>query len=172
MLAALTLPLQAAGVYKRELPDGSATYSDQPGPQAQELELPPPQIVEPFTPSPRPAGSPGDEQAMRQVSTYEEIAIVSPTQDEVIWNNENLLEVAVDLRPPLRARAGHSLLILMDGRTVARSRGEVRFRLNDVFRGTHVLQAVIADDTGELQRSDPVTFHVRQPSILSPTRRP
>lgn len=173
-LATLSLAPQAAAVYKRELPDGSVTYSDQPDPGAKTFEPPPPQVIEPFTPS---AASPdrgaNSGRPAQQALVYEEVAIASPTPDEVVWNNENLLDVTVSLRPPLRPRAGHGLLILLDGKPVARSEGEIQFQLNDVFRGTHVLQAVITDRAGsELQRSEPVTFHVRQASLLSPARRP
>jgi hypothetical protein len=175
LFAIASLAPSAAEIFKQELPDGSVIYSDQPPtPNAKALELPPPQVIDSYTPPPASQRSTNSKQANQQaIAAYEEIAITSPTQDEAIWNNENLLDVTVSLRPPLRSRAGHNLVILMDGQAVARSQGEILFHLNDVFRGTHVLEAMIADNDGkELQRSAPITIHVHQASIQAPNRRP
>lgn len=171
-LLALALPpvLQAAGMYKRELPDGSVIYSDQPHPEAQEVQTEPPQVIAPFRPTVVPS-SPGRAADREPSEPYRQLAITAPTHDQVVWNNDRLLDVAVTVTPPVRERDGHTLLILMDGEPVARSPNQTAFLLQNVFRGTHVLEALVTNRAGEvLQRSDPVTFHMRQHSILSPTR--
>lgn len=159
-------PLGAAGIYKQELPDGTVLYSDQPRPGAEEVRPPPPQVIESFRPFDFPRARGPDEPPPGD--PYARLAITAPVEDEVIWSNERLVEVDVAAEPPVRD--GHALLILLDGEPVARATSGTRFVLQNVFRGTHLLEAVIEGPDGEvLQRSGPVTFHMRQHSILAPT---
>lgn len=166
--------LDAAGVYKRELPDGSVIYSDQPHPDASPVQAHEPQVIAPFKPT---AGSAASSPARSGDSrgepppAYARLEIIAPGDDEVVWNNDRLLEVAVTTAPAIRSRNGHRLSILIDGEVVAHSANETRFLVENVFRGTHVLEAAVENAGGEIiQRSAPVTFHMRQHSILSPTR--
>lgn len=168
LLCAAQSTALAAGaeVFKRELPDGTVIFSDQPHPDATRIESRDAQAVPSFqpppaTPPPR-TPPPGD-------FRYEHLAISAPADDEVIWNHENIIEVGIELEPALRP--GDRLLILMDGEIVADAGGAGRFPIANVFRGTHVLEAVIEDAGGATMiAATPVTFHLRQHSILSPTR--
>lgn len=166
---AFPLLLQAAGIYKRELPDGTVLYSDQPHPEAREVQPTPPQVVEPFKPVT--GVFPTREEPREAPEAYARLAITAPANDEVIWSNERLVDLTVEVAPPVRTWDGHTLLILMDGEPVARSKDGTALLLENVFRGTHVLEAVIEDGQGQvLRRSAPVTFHMRQHSLLSPAR--
>lgn len=172
-LLGLALPpqLDAAGIYKRELPDGSAVYSDQPHPDADQLQADPPQVIAPFRATPSASGTPARAANNTPQPAYARLEILSPGDDQVVWNNDRLLEVAVATAPAIRARNGHRLAILIDGETVARSASETRFVLENIFRGTHVLEAAVENSGGEIiQRSAPVTFHARQHSVLAPGR--
>lgn len=157
-------------IFKQILPDGSVIYSDQPHPDATRIEPGQPQVIESFRPPPRPA------QARAQApdeaeSRYEHLAISSPSEDEVIWEHQNTIDVTVALRPALKSEQGHTLVILMDGDVVTEATSGTRFTLTEVWRGTHVLEAFIQDGSGRtLIEATPVTFHLRQHSIQSPTR--
>lgn len=168
---ALAPQLDAAGIYKRELPDGSAVYSDQPHPDADPLQTEPPQVIAPFRPTPSAGNAPARAANNAPQPAYARLEILSPGNDEVVWNNDRLLEVAVATTPAIRSRNGHRLAILIDGETVAHSTGDTRFVVENVFRGSHVLEAVVENAGGEIiQRSAPITFHARQHSILAPGR--
>jgi hypothetical protein len=162
----------AAGtdIYKRVLPNGTVVYSDQPGPGAKKVEPPPSQVIDSFTPTEQP--SPPPEPESRQAAPfYTRLAITSPAADEVLWE-ENSVEVAVGMEPALNADEGHSLVLLLDGQPVVEAGQGSRFQLDEVTRGSHSLSARIEDSDGRvLIESDPVTFHVRQHSVLMPPPR-
>ncbi len=154
-----------SGIFKRELPDGTVIFSDQPHPDAIRIDPGAPQVVPSFEASPQPPSRTPEPEPFR----YERLVITAPGDDEVIWDHEGVIEVGVELAPALKA--GHRLLVLLDGAIVSDASGGGRFRIDNVFRGTHVIEAIVEDAGGEaLIAATPVTFHLRQHSILSPTR--
>ena len=158
----------AAGseIFKRELPDGTVIFSDQPHPDATRVEPRDPQVIPSFQ-SPPPSSPASEPQA--EPFLYHRLAITMPGDDEVIWNHEETIEVGIDIEPALQA--GHRLVILIDGAVVADASRGGRFTISSVFRGTHSLEAVVEDADGSaLIAAGPITFHLRQHSILSPTR--
>lgn len=159
----------AAGgeIFKRELPDGTVIFSDQPHPDATRVEPHEAQVVPSFRPPPPAQARPDTSEA--EPFRYLRLVITAPGDDEVIWNHENTIEIGVDVEPALQR--GHRLVVLMDGAIVADAGAAGRFTVSEVFRGTHVLTAIVEDADGHpLIESAPVTFHLRQHSILSPTR--
>lgn len=167
LFAWVCAPAAVASVYKRVLPDGTAVYSDRPHPDAEAIEFDPVPTVEPFRARPQ-MSAPRDQRAPAPAG-YERITITRPAGDDVIWSNEGTVETTVTTEPRVRASAGHRLVLLLDGEPVARGERGGRFVLQNVHRGTHALQAVVEDRHGEtVARSEPVTFHLRQHSILAP----
>ncbi len=158
----------AAGteIFKRELPDGTVIFSDQPHPDATRVEPREPQVIPSFQPPPP---APSTQEPQPETLRYQRLAITMPGDDEVIWDHEETIEVGVDIEPALQA--GHRLVILIDGVVVADASRGGRFTISNVFRGTHSLEAIVEDAEGSaLIAAGPVTFHLRQHSILSPTR--
>jgi hypothetical protein len=157
-----------ADIYKQVLPDGTVVYSDQPSPGAKKIQPPPSQVLQPFTPAPALSNPP----LQREPETepfYTRLAITAPTDNEVIWDNEGTLEVAVSMQPALNPEEGDTLVLVMDDRPVVEATQGTRFVLDDVYRGTHVLKARIEGPDGRvLIASEPVTFHVRQHSLFVP----
>lgn len=157
----------AAGteIFKRELPDGTVIFSDQPHPDATRVEPRDPQVIQSFQSPP----SPPEREQPPEPFSYDRLVITMPGDDEVIWNHEETIDVSVDIEPELQE--GHRLVILIDGVVVADASRGGRFTISSVFRGTHSLEAIIEDAEGTaLNSAGPVTFHLRQHSILSPTR--
>lgn len=169
-----SLPGQATGsdIYKRVTPDGTVVYSDQPDPGATKVEPPPSQVIDPFVSREQPT-SPSPPPAKGEAPYYTRLAITSPAEDEALWD-ETSVEVAVSMEPAVDRDDGHSLVLLLDGQPVAQASQGNRFQLDDVARGSHSLQARIEDADGKvLIQTDPVTFHVRQRSVLTaPPRTP
>jgi hypothetical protein len=163
-------PLSAATtIYKRELPDGTVIYSDQPHPDAQVLNPSAPQTIDPYRPSPRASGPSGSAPSAPATVAYERVAITSPADEESVWNDDRLVQVSVAVEPALRR--GHRIAVLFDGERVAETDGAGTLRLHNVFRGSHSLEAVVEDQSGRIiARGTPVTFHMKQHSILNPPR--
>ncbi|MEZ5497957.1 MAG: DUF4124 domain-containing protein [Steroidobacteraceae bacterium] len=171
LAAAMTLAVVAdAGIYRWVDANGVVHYSDRPTEGAQKVEVqvqtykapPPPANATPAQPS-----NPGANNAPLARSCE----ISSPGADEALIN-VNTVTVGVRIEPaPL---SGQFVQIYLDGRRVdGLSPTGTSFTLSPVYRGTHTVSAVLMDaNGGTLCRSAAVTFHVRQPSLLAPNRRP
>lgn len=169
-LSTAPLAADAAVIYKRELPDGTVVYSDQPHPDAQEFRPAAPQLIGPFAaPEPARGATGGPAQARAVPDSYDALAITAPAPDEVIWNDDRRMAVTVAAEPGLRR--GHRITILLDGERIAQTSAAGTIHLDNVHRGTHRLEAVVEDAAGRaLVRSGAITFHMRQHSILNPQR--
>jgi len=164
----LALPAWSTDVYRWVDEQGQQHYSDQWRPGAERIRI---QTTPTYSPRPleRPAAT-GAEPA-RKAQRYESLVIVSPAQEEVLWNIEGQLRVSLRTEPPLLPE--HDLRLYLDGQLREIPEGSTEVVLNDVFRGAHTLRAEVTDATGAvLIESQPVTFFVRQTSILNPSRPP
>lgn len=93
---------------------------------------------------------------------YETLIVTAPAAEETLWNIEGVLNVALDLRPALRA--GDQVRVYFDGE--ARMVSGTNFQIEEVYRGVHNLQAEIVDPTGNLMiRSLPNRFYVQQNTV-------
>lgn len=161
--------VQAADIYRWVDATGQVHYSDQWQPGAEKIRIEAaPGFSAPTTR--RAASEPGAGTKPAQASAlYESLVITSPAQEEVLWNIEGQLQVAVQVSPSLRP--GHELLLYLDGKAQEMPPGSTAARLTDVFRGVHTLRVEVLDESGEvLIESDPTTFAVRQTSLLNPSR--
>jgi hypothetical protein len=97
--------------------------------------------------------------------------LYQPENDET-FPNTSVITGSIRMTPPLQP--GHRIAVALDNRrqttnAVVTPSG---FTISEVERGTHTLFFAVEDAQGKtLCRSEVVTIHVRQPSILSPTRR-
>jgi hypothetical protein len=97
-------------------------------------------------------------------SVYTVFDVVSPTPQETLNNIEGNLSVSVATNPGLAAT--HRIDAILDGEPRPIGARSLSFTLPEVYRGEHTLQLVIVDaGGGELKRSAPVTFFVRQTSV-------
>ena len=156
-----------ADVYKWVDEDGQLHFSDMPQDEDAEIvELQNAQTFEAPAAPRRPRRSIGGQSDGAQFQ-YDALEIVSPTQEQVFWNNEGQLDVSIRLKPNLRA--GHSLQLSLDGQIVdERRRLSGVISLANVTRGQHNLTARVFDNTGaSLIQADAVTFNVQQTSVLN-----
>jgi hypothetical protein len=144
--------------------NGTVHFSDRPQPGARQVELAGAQgfgFGATARSGPR-ATSPGDPAA-----PYQSIDIVSPAQQETLWNIGTVLNVQVRFQPALQP--GHRYDLVLDGERRNVNTTNQRVALANVFRGTHTLEVVAIDASGaELMRSPPRTFFVQQTSVLNP----
>lgn len=159
----------AATVYKWVDKNGVVHYSDQPSPSAQAMEVQGAQSygrdTQPAAASSTPASAGEPEPA------YSECVLYQPENDET-FPNTSVVSGSIRINPPLRA--GHRISVALDNRrqTANAVVTSTSFTISEVERGTHTIFFAVEDAQGKpLCRSEAVTIHVRQQSLLSPTRR-
>ena len=144
--------------------NGTVHFSDRPEPGARQVDLAGAQgfglaAADRTTPRATSAGEPA--------APYQGIDIVSPAQQETLWNIGTVLNVQVRFQPALQP--GHRYDVVLDGQRRNMNTTSPRVALQDVFRGTHTLEIVAIDAAGaEVMRSAPRTFFVQQTSALNP----
>ncbi len=159
------LPLLAsAAIYKWMDADGTVHFSDTPKDGAEEVHVAPPQTysapeVAPITPRPVEPQAP---------AAYERFELLAPTDDATLRENSGAITLSFAVDPPLKTRAGHRLVVLLDGKAVSEGKSAT-LTLENVDRGSHSLQGEIVDSRGTvLTRSPSITVHLLRHSILSP----
>jgi len=148
--------------------EGTVHYSDRPVPGARQMEL---SGAQGFGPTQR-ANAPRVTGAANSTAAgpYQRLEVVSPAEQETLWNIGTMLPVQVSFQPALQP--GHRYDLSLDGQRRNVNTTSPRVTLPDVFRGTHTLQVVVVDATGtELMRSDTRTFFVQQTSTQNPNSR-
>jgi len=144
-------------------------YSDQPHAGADKIILGTPQT---YSSSDADTGTPGNPSPRRPRNPdggfhYDSCSIVQPAQDQVLIDVESVT-VAVQPRPA--KRGGDRVELSFDGQAIsATSPEQQEFKISPIDRGTHTVAATIRDSDGKsVCQSTAVSFHVRQPSVLSP----
>lgn len=171
ILAGLALSLAAASqeIYRWVDKDGVVHYSDQPGsPNAELIDVIEPNAYEAQDATAAAAAGAGrasapDEDA--DASPYASLSISSPSQDEVFFGADAVVNVSADLQGTLRP--DDKLVFFLNGnRTEADGLGT---EYAGLARGSYVLRASVLDAADKPVITSPqVAFHVRQPSINSP----
>jgi hypothetical protein len=168
LLLLLSATPVVAGVYKWVDASGQVHFSDQPVDGAEKVVLPEPTVY-----SPRPLPGEEDdqqEQGATPGTPYTRFAVVRPSDNETIWDNEGNVKVSLDIQPPLSE--GHKFQVFLDGASVGEL-ATAQITLQNVDRGTRTVSAAVVDQGGiELGRTAPVTFHLRQTTLFDPDLKP
>lgn len=167
MLAVAAAAAQAGSVYRWVDKDGTVVFGDEPPPgsAAQEIEIPPANVIRglpprPATETPLSADSAPEEEA----PDYRGLSIIYPEAESAVRQNAGNLSVRVELEPGLRP--GDRLELLMDGSPIATSTTG-QFDLTNVDRGTHTLTTRVVDEADQiLIESEPVRFTMLRFSAL------
>ena len=165
----LAATASAATLYRWVDKNGVVHYSDRPAPGATTVNVESAQTF-PAQPAAPATSRPASSTTAAPAATYETLELWKPENDETFINTANQVEVRLRVEPDLQP--GHSIWIYLDGKRVdgLPQAGET-FTLNEVWRGTHTLNAIITDRGGApLIRSQSVTFHVQQNNVNSPQR--
>jgi hypothetical protein len=149
---------------------GQVHYSDRPVPGARQVELAgapaPGGPVRSTAPGPSTAGQ-AREAPPAATTPYRTFNVVSPGQQETLWNLGGTLNVQVALEPGLQP--GHRLDVFLDGQRKNLNATSTQLTVPEVFRGIHSLQAIVIDSRGEeVLRSLATTFMVQQASTQNP----
>lgn len=158
----------AATVYKWVDAQGVTHFSDQPHPEAQQLDVQPKNLVS--TPEGAPSTTSGPAPVSAPGPQGYRCDLIRPENDEVFLNTSTI-SARVQVEPELAP--GDQIAIAIDGKRVQNqpTRG-TEFVIPDVNRGTHTLTITVYDRSGtqQLCATPAVTFHVRQPSVQAPVK--
>jgi hypothetical protein len=160
----------AATTYRWVDADGVTHYSDQPHPGADKIRLVQPQTYSAPSTSPQAPAAPRSPPANARTADggfhYDTCSISQPADDEVLF--DPAVTVHGQLAPSVRT--GDKVVLVFDGAYMeAPSPGQLEFHIEPVERGTHTVALQVRDGSGKaVCQSTPVSFHVRQPSGLSP----
>ncbi|MDX1519387.1 MAG: DUF4124 domain-containing protein [Gammaproteobacteria bacterium] len=160
------LVLAGTSVYRTVDEDGNPVFSDEPSPQAEEINLPEVQTV----PAERNIKFETTKSKEDSSGKYKSLAITSPENDEPVRENAGNVTVKVQVKPGLRRQ--DSLRVYLDSELVKEGR-DTSFDLANLERGTHQLTASVVNKEGEeILTSTPVTFHLLREANLDPNLAP
>ena len=159
-------PIAAAETWRWVDKDGVVHYSDRPqdGAQkgAEKLQIesaPKPGSVTPQATGPLPTAA--------MPFKYAGCEFASPNSEQVF---QNVRSVGVSLNVLPSLQFDHTIAVRMNGSRVAGWPPTASsYALNDLPRGSFTLSAQVLDPKGTpVCSSSPLTFHIRQPSLLTP----
>jgi hypothetical protein len=173
LLACLLAFASQAQEAKKELwkwtdASGVVHYSDVPGPGAVKVDLAVTEGQSRPAPAPaagaqgapvKPAAAPG--------TTYTSLEIWQPSNGESFFGAD--ATVSVRMRSEPSVSGDDSLLLYLDGKLVEGPTNSLDYTLANLDRGAHSVTATILDVKGkEKIRSQPVVFHIKQPTTIPP----
>lgn len=173
-----------AEVYKTVDKDGNVVYTDQaPGPDAEALVLRGLSVISPQVPASSGRGEPSRvadpiEEPQQEVTSirdlrrgYRDFAIISPTQDQSFIGTGNRIGGIV-WSTEYRLQPGMMVTVYLDGAAQPPTTNPA-IEVGRLSRGTHEVYAELIDARNRrIAVTNPVTFHVLQPSVNFPNRRP
>ena len=159
ILLLIALPA-AAQIYKYTDANGNTAYSNQPpdGVQAQPVELPPLNRVEPQSPSA--PQSPTAEKPQPPRNAYEILELAGLPTDEALRANNGTFTVNVLIKP--RLQPPHQLRLLLDDQPYGQPSNVPVLQLINIDRGEHRLAVQVIDGQSVVQQSPPAVFTVQR----------
>jgi hypothetical protein len=157
----LLIALPAVGkIYKYTDANGNTVYSDHSpdGVQAQPVELPPLNRVEPQTPSTPPASSTETREPVRYA--YDILELAGLPTEEALRANNGTFTVQVLIKP--RLQPPHQLRLVLDDEPYGQPSNVPILQLVNVDRGEHRLAVQVIDGQTVIQQSAPVPLSVQR----------
>ena len=153
-------------IFRRIGPDGQVYFSDQPGPDAERVEITPAQTislppVSEQTESEGPAGDAAINPQQEATVLYTGFSITHPVDQRGVRANDGNITVQLSVQPELQP--DHMIVLTVDGEDgeATYSSIDMTVELTNLSRGQHTLMASVVDTAGnKLIQSEPVTFFV------------
>lgn len=151
-------------IYKHTDEHGNVVFSDNPHKESTKVELKALPVLN--FPPPSPANTTeADPKANAEHSHYEVFEISSPAQDATLRNNNGTFNVSLTMEPALKK--SHTLKLWVNGSPSGAIATGTTFRLEQIDRGTHTLQAKVFDQENKLiQSTTLITVHLHRFSKL------
>lgn len=158
----------AAEIWRWTDANGVVHYSDNPVPGAVRISVNAPK---PSGSGPLPADIPevAPREPRQQPFAYVRCEVASPARDET-FHSVQPVSIALDVEPALQP--GHRIEVQVNGVRLADwPTNAINYTIPEVFRGSHTVQVRVLDAGGAvLCTGQPLTFHLRQQSVLAPGR--
>jgi len=158
ILLLIALP-SAAQIYKYTDASGNTVYSDHApdGVQAQPVELPPLNSVQPQAPS-----APSSDTTSREPArnAYEVLELTGVPTEEALRANNGTFTVSVLIKP--RLQPPHQLRLLLDDAPYGQPSNVPILQLVNVDRGEHRLAVQVINGEAIIQQSPAVVFTVQR----------
>lgn len=153
--------LGATPVYKKVMPDGSISYSDEAQEDAEVMMVEPVPTVPAFKAPPKDRSAEVEEEP-KPKNYYASLTITSPTHDSAFNSGSGTVDIQFKTNPSLIR--GHRFKIFLDSQIVG-EQTERSLTLTNVDRGTHQLSVHIVDQAGSVLKSATNTFTLHRPVI-------
>ncbi|MFZ3280784.1 DUF4124 domain-containing protein [Pseudomonas sp.] len=159
ILLLIALPA-AAQIYKYTDANGNTVYSDHSpdGVQAQTVELPPLNRVEPQVPSAPPAAETDNSEPTR--NAYDILELAGLPSEEALRANNGTFTVNVLIKP--RLQPPHQLRLVLDDEPYGQPSNVPILQLVNIDRGEHRLAVQVIDGQTIIQQSPPVALSVQR----------
>ncbi len=169
LLSALSIAFSAsAELYKGQDAEGNTVYSDKPFKNSEQFTPPSLTIMDAPKVQPRKEVSKEPEE---KAFKYTRFSITAPKNNEVIWNNPQLM-VSLKVTPALNIKEGHTTWLMMDGKPLVKKSRSLLLQIGRADRGEHKLQAQIRDKKGKIiKRTKTITVHIKNSVVQRKTPR-
>jgi hypothetical protein len=159
ILLLIALPV-AAQIYKYTDANGNTVYSDHSpdGVQAQPVELPPLNRVEPQAPSAPPAPEADNHEPAR--NAYDILELAGLPSEEALRANNGTFTVQVLIKP--RLQPPHQLRLVLDDVPYGQPSNVPILQMVNVDRGEHRLAVQVIDGQTIIQQSPPAPLSVQR----------
>ena len=166
LLFLLTPFIASAQVYTWVNEQGVRVYGDEPPAHASKANLPELQQVQ--MPKMVQKKEESKEDEVDGFKGYRLLEIISPKEDHMITaGHAGKATIQVHIQPELQPK--HEVTLLLDGQPV-KTGSQLQFQLDNLVRGSHLLQVHIKDQGKLLISSPKRRIHVQRPSILNRPR--
>lgn len=175
LFCAVALTAGAAEAWRWKDANGTVHYSDMPVPGAERIVLPgapAPGQGNAAAPVTYPQlAAPSSNPERQAAARYTQCSISQPGNDASFPFTDAVI-AGVTTDPPLQT--GHRVQVFLNGSAVTDwPTDQYQHSLGTLYRGSYTLSMRVVDAVGRpLCTSPSITFHVRQPSVLSPARKP
>ena len=144
--------------------NGVRVYGDEPPADAKKANLPALQKLKTLKIPEKKKAPASQSEEDESFTGYNSLDILSPKQDAVITAGEaNSISIQLHIAPALQPK--HEVTLLLDGKII-KSGAQLHFQLDNVARGSHLLQAKVKFNGQLLASSGNRRIHVQRPSIL------
>lgn len=158
-----------AVIYRSVDESGNVVYSDRPAEDAEKIELDATPTYTPIdVPQPQAIDGTQDDAAQELEQPNYQISIISPEQNQSVWENAGTVNIEVAIKPELSMERGDLIQFKLDGQNVGQAQTSPSFTLTNIDRGSHIVVATIIDKTGKvLKSSRSVLFHLHRRSLIN-----
>ena len=150
------LQAEDKNIYKNTNEQGVTEFSDQPGKNSKEINVPTMNTYKNKTSTKRNIKAPDKSND----ANYSRLTITSPKNDAQIRSNDGKISISINSTPSLKP--GHTVKITIDGKpdlTLTGSSNSITF--SNISRGTHTAEASILNQDGKvLIKSPSIKFHL------------